>query len=294
MVPTLPPKGTTNSAVAVIVDGQPVMVPNKRGSFTTPSVVSFRVRGTGKSRSDKNTPASSTGTANRRRSAAAGKRRRMPQATNSSSRDLDYDYSDSGGSSSSSSTASTQPAAAQEKGVAGDGGDGDRDGSGGGGLARIYVGEAAVARIATHPKNTYSSVKRIVGRTKKQAKEAGVGLGALNVDQVRKRCRCRSRRFFFFFFRVCTLIHLLVCVPVCVRVDMYVFRQALGLLIELMVCVFVCPYFYGSLVQFLKLNFVSLYVMVWLSSLRVLSFRRTSLHIAWFSDFPTCVPVGPQ
>ncbi|CAM9340575.1 unnamed protein product [Ectocarpus sp. 6 AP-2014] len=55
--------------------------------------------------------------------------------------------------------------------------------AGGGGLARIFVGEAAAARIATDPKNTYSSVKRIVGRTKKEAKEAGVGLGALNVDQ---------------------------------------------------------------------------------------------------------------
>lgn len=57
----------------------------------------------------------------------------------------------------------------------------------GGALARIYVGEAAVERIATHPQSTYSSVKRVVGRTKKEAKEAGVGLGALNVDQVRRR-----------------------------------------------------------------------------------------------------------
>lgn len=109
--PVYASQGTTNSAVAVIVDGQPVMVPNSRGKVTTPSVVSFKKRA-----SDK----------------------------------------------------------ASAKG-----------GGGGGGLARIAIGEAAVARIASHPRNTYSSVKRIVGRTKKEAKEAGVGLGALNVDQVR-------------------------------------------------------------------------------------------------------------
>lgn len=61
---------------------------------------------------------------------------------------------------------------------------GGREG-GAGVLGKIVVGEAAVARIATHPRSTYSSVKRVVGRTKKEAKEAGVGLGALNVDQVR-------------------------------------------------------------------------------------------------------------
>ena len=42
-----------------------------------------------------------------------------------------------------------------------------------------------MARVASHPRSTYSSVKRVVGRTRKEAKEAGVGLGALNVDQVR-------------------------------------------------------------------------------------------------------------
>ena len=107
----------------------------------------------------------------------------------SSDRDLDYS-----GSSPVAATAAkagddsseSKPRRQQQRRrrVDGDDGDDGGDGSGGGGLARIYVGEAAVARIATHPKNTYSSVKRIVGRTKKQAKEAGVGLGALNVDQV--------------------------------------------------------------------------------------------------------------
>eukprot|EP00904_Undaria_pinnatifida_P008545 jgi/Undpi1/4820/HiC_scaffold_19.g08173.m1 len=109
--------GTTNSAVAVIVEGKPVMVPNSRGKLTTPSVVSFK------------------------------KRKSSNHAT-------------------------------EEKDGGGKGG-----GGGGGGLTRIVIGEAAVARIASHPRSTYSSVKRIVGRTRREAKEAGVGLGALNVDQ---------------------------------------------------------------------------------------------------------------
>lgn len=111
------PQGTTNSAVAVIVEGKPVMVPNSRGKLTTPSVVSFK------------------------------KRKSSNHAT-------------------------------EEKDGGGKGG--------GGGLTRIVIGEAAVARIASHPRSTYSSVKRIVGRTRREAKEAGVGLGALNVDQVKK------------------------------------------------------------------------------------------------------------
>lgn len=49
---------------------------------------------------------------------------------------------------------------------------------------RVLVGERAVVRVATHPRSTYSSAKRVLGRTKKEAKKAGVGLGALNVDQV--------------------------------------------------------------------------------------------------------------
>lgn len=79
---------------------------------------------------------------------------------------------------------------------------GGKGGEGGGGLARIVIGEAALARIASHPRNTYSSVKRVVGRTRKEAKEAGVGLGALNVDQV----RARQNKNFFFFVCVCFFV----------------------------------------------------------------------------------------
>eukprot|EP00752_Nemacystus_decipiens_P005820 g5262.t1 len=178
--------GTTNSAVAVIVDGQPVMVPNARGRFTTPSVVSFKVRGN----MTKGSSSSPSPTQRQREPAAAaaaarGSKRRAP-ATPSSDRDLDYNESSpaaaaaiatEGGEGSSKAKSTRQQ---RQEGLGDDHGGG---GSGGGGLARIYVGEAAAARIATHPKTTYSSVKRIVGRTKKQAKEAGVGLGALNVDQ---------------------------------------------------------------------------------------------------------------
>lgn len=101
-----------------------------------------------------------------------------------------------------------------------------KGGGEGGGLARIAIGEAAVARIASHPRNTYSSVKRIVGRTKKEAKEAGVGLGALNVDQVRAAVKkkhnfyhdynlfCFVWCFFFFVFPVpgvCTRLGVSFC-----------------------------------------------------------------------------------
>ncbi|CAM9960422.1 unnamed protein product [Pylaiella littoralis] len=204
--------GTTNSAVAVIVDGKPVMVPNSRGSFTTPSVVSFKVRSSRKKNNTKqqqqqqqregqapfpsstSTSASTSSRRNNNNNNVRAARRRAPAALGGGGggggeRDLDYDYSSSSSESpvvapasgkaegsSSSSSSSSKTSATEE----------DRQqgaGSGSGGLARIYVGEAAVARIATHPKSTYSSVKRIVGRTKKQAKEAGVGLGALNVDQ---------------------------------------------------------------------------------------------------------------
>ena len=49
---------------------------------------------------------------------------------------------------------------------------------------RVVIGEAASKRVASQPRSTYSSVKRVIGRTRKEAKEAGVGLGALNVDKV--------------------------------------------------------------------------------------------------------------
>lgn len=49
----------------------------------------------------------------------------------------------------------------------------------------VVVGAPAMERIPSHPRSTYSSVKRLIGRTVKEAKEAGVSLGALNVDQVR-------------------------------------------------------------------------------------------------------------
>ncbi len=38
--------GTTNSAVAYIVDGQPVCIPNSLGDTLTPSIVSFQSDGT--------------------------------------------------------------------------------------------------------------------------------------------------------------------------------------------------------------------------------------------------------
>lgn len=176
----------------MIVDGQPVVVPNARGSFTTPSVVSFKVRsnkGKGKGkRKGKGQGTSSSPTGRRRAGAGAAGKRRAPVTPSS---DLDLDYSKpTAGDNAEHGDPSHKPSAnarhhqqQEENGDDDDVGDGG-DGSRGGGLARIYVGEAAVARIATHPKNTFSSVKRIVGRTKKQAKAAGVGLGALNVDQV--------------------------------------------------------------------------------------------------------------
>jgi molecular chaperone DnaK len=37
--------GTTNSAVAVVIDGRPVLVPDEHGRRTTPSVVHFAVDG---------------------------------------------------------------------------------------------------------------------------------------------------------------------------------------------------------------------------------------------------------
>lgn len=83
---------------------------------------------------------------------------------------------------------------------------GGKGGEGGEGLARIVIGEAAVARIASHPRNTYSSVKRVVGRTRKEAKEAGVGLGALNVDQVRTRYIKQKR-----VFLLCVLLCFVGC-----------------------------------------------------------------------------------
>lgn len=49
----------------------------------------------------------------------------------------------------------------------------------------VLVGAPAMERIPIDPRNTYSSVKRVMGRTLKEAKEAGVSLGALNVDQVK-------------------------------------------------------------------------------------------------------------
>ncbi|EKX43525.1 hsp70, chloroplastic [Guillardia theta CCMP2712] len=39
--------GTTNSAVSAVVDGRPVIIPNKFGKPTTPSVVAFRSKGSG-------------------------------------------------------------------------------------------------------------------------------------------------------------------------------------------------------------------------------------------------------
>lgn len=185
------------------MDGQPVVVPNARGSFTTPSVVSFKVRSGKKKRGHDRGPSSSSAAAaatGQRRispSSAARKRRRAPTppAAASGDPDLDYDYygdSSGGGGRSSRPTAAgadRRGAGGKQEAVPGAGagggaGAGADRGGGGGGLARIYVGEAAVERIATHPRTTYSSVKRIVGRTKREAKEAGVGLGALNVDQV--------------------------------------------------------------------------------------------------------------
>ncbi|CAN0175318.1 unnamed protein product [Ascophyllum nodosum] len=103
--------GTTNSAVALIVNGKPAMVPNSHGRFTTPSVVSLKNKG----------KASST----------------------------------------------------TEGGV------------------RVVIGEAASKRVASQPRSTYSSVKRVIGRTRKEAKEAGVGLGALNVDKSQSLLRLK-------------------------------------------------------------------------------------------------------
>ena len=37
--------GTTNSCVAVMEGGEPVVIPNSEGSRTTPSVVSFKADG---------------------------------------------------------------------------------------------------------------------------------------------------------------------------------------------------------------------------------------------------------
>jgi len=37
--------GTTNSAVAVVIGGEPVVIPNQEGQRTTPSVVAFTDKG---------------------------------------------------------------------------------------------------------------------------------------------------------------------------------------------------------------------------------------------------------
>lgn len=189
------------------------MVPNSRGSFTTPSVVSFKVRGRGSSGSKKKKStkrqqqqqqqqgqaSSPTTASNRRNNSRTGRRRASARTPvgGGGEIDLDYDYTSkspdvapaAGKAEDSRSSSSSRRSAAKEQ----------QGGGGGQGLARIYVGEAAVARIATHPRSTYSSVKRIVGRTKKQAKEAGVGLGALNVDQVRDSGMPGFVSDFFFF-----------------------------------------------------------------------------------------------
>ena len=38
--------GTTNSVVAVLEGGEPIVIPNAEGSRTTPSVVAFTKKGT--------------------------------------------------------------------------------------------------------------------------------------------------------------------------------------------------------------------------------------------------------
>ncbi|HSB52090.1 MAG TPA: Hsp70 family protein, partial [Dissulfurispiraceae bacterium] len=37
--------GTTNSVVAVVTGGEPVVIPNQEGTRTTPSVVAFTEKG---------------------------------------------------------------------------------------------------------------------------------------------------------------------------------------------------------------------------------------------------------
>ncbi|KAG5186922.1 Hsp70 protein-domain-containing protein [Tribonema minus] len=94
--------GTTNSAVALIEDGAPVIVPNRHGKRTTPSVVAWT------SNDD------------------------------------------------------------------------------------IIVGDGAVAQRTENAINTFSSVKRLIGLTTKEARRAGLKLGAMGVDQgydtVRLKC----------------------------------------------------------------------------------------------------------
>lgn len=141
-------QGTTNSAVAVIVDGQPIIIKNADGKFTTPSVVSYT--------SD-----------NRKRN------QRHVAGNGQNNREEDEQNADN-----------------LRSGVA----------AGGGVILGVgetppgvFVGAAAVERLAIDPRSTYSSVKRVMGRTVKEAREAGVGLGALNVDQASLRRQLRYK-----------------------------------------------------------------------------------------------------
>lgn len=138
-------QGTTNSAVALIVNGTPTMVRNARGKFTTPSVVSYT------------------------RKPASAKSSKTKMET---SEEADNDSTDSAEITVGKPADEVAPSGGETAGRSSE-------------AWGVVVGAPAVERIPIHPRSTYSSVKRLIGRTVKEAKEAGVSLGALNVDQVR-------------------------------------------------------------------------------------------------------------